>query len=118
MGRVYAVDPGPGERDGAGYRVFNAAGNKIPFVYRVELDADADEGAASVFFFVADEKGSPFVDDTGLAVCKASTRAWVRVRPRGAPDPGPVNLWKNSDGTVTADADPVPAVPFAEEING
>jgi hypothetical protein len=95
MGRVYDIEPKAGVRwvsrlkvYRAGYAIQNTDGGIQPVgwkemrhVFRVEFDADADEGPATVFFYPADELGHPFVDDTFGAAARASCRLWVRVEP-------------------------------------
>ncbi len=97
MGRVYAVEPQEGERNGNGCRVFHLGGGKIRFAFRVEFDGDADEGIATVHFHVADANGDVFLEctapngapeSTGSA-CAASFRTWVKIFHPGEPDPRP-----------------------------
>lgn len=116
--RIYAypADPEKGERDGRGCRAFTVQGHKIPFVQRIELDDDSDEGMATLQAIYCLPDGSPAVDPDKGEVCKVTIRTWVRVVHQGQPNPMPTPhelLWRAADGRIVPGADPVPSVPFS-----
>jgi hypothetical protein len=120
MGRVYGMPDEPGVLSGAGCRVFDHRGEKILFPRRVEFDADADEGMATVTATVTTARGSRLVDFEKNEECRVTFRTWVRLVHRGEPDPPhtpDVRLWKNADGTYAPGGDPIPQVPFAEKVS-
>lgn len=116
-GRIYGLPGEPGVRDGSGCRIFTWNGIRIPMPVRVEFDRDADEGLATVTSFITAADNSPVVDYENNQVCRATYRTWVQLVHRGQPDPAPTpnrTLWKQKDGSVIPDADPVPQIPFTE----
>lgn len=113
-GRIYGLPGEPGARDGGGCQVFAATGGKIPLVARVELDADADEGMATVTSFVRDAANNVLVDYQKNEACRATFRTWVRVVPKGASPPEPLKhpiAIRSGDGAIVVVEDPVPSVP-------
>lgn len=81
MGRVYAFDPQGDERSGVDHRCY-AAGKLIPGVFRVEFDAETDEGFAEVhaYFNIADGgPWEPIVDVENEEAVKASFRHYVYI---------------------------------------
>lgn len=79
--RVYSIEPtGAGERPLRGVRILTRRG-EVPFVRRVELDADADEGPATVTALVHD--GTAFVvdPDARAPAVQVQFRAHVRIAP-------------------------------------
>lgn len=114
MGRVYTLEAEQGAdvRPAHGCRVFTALGEKIPCAVRVALDADADEGMATVQLIPTSSTGSPLLNPQAGEVCRAEIRTWVRVAPKGQPDP-PLTpdavLYKQADGSLQWFAnDPLP----------
>lgn len=88
MGRVYDVAPKDGERSGADHAVF-IAGRRINGVFRIEFDADTDEGFATVhaYFNIADGgKWEAVADMTGDEGLKVSFRHYVYIAPNDAID--------------------------------
>lgn len=118
-GRVYGLPGDFGVRDGSGCSVYTAGGVKIPGVTRVEFDRDADDGMAAVtaYFAVSAADGKPhfLVDYDKNEACLVTFRTWVRIVHKGQPSPAEnpdTFLWRQPDGSLKLDADPVPDVPF------
>jgi hypothetical protein len=83
--RVYDERPTPGERPlPPGTRVLNHDGGAVPFVTRVEFDADADEGAATVYVRVATPDGAA-VPNPPYAGGAVAVRQFTRLVPPEAP---------------------------------
>lgn len=112
-GRIYGLNRNAvGERFGGGYRFLTAAGEKLRFAFRVEFDADADEGMATVSVHVSDAAGQPLVNYEAGGSCQATVRTWVRAVAPGQPDPpktpGAV-IWRQADGSLRwLERDPLP----------
>jgi len=80
MGRIYSIDPQPGELDGKRMHVFWPNGRKMIGVYRVEFDDDTDDGMATVFGYIHDTAGQFFVDLEGSGPLKMQFRIYARIR--------------------------------------
>lgn len=118
-GRVYGSPGEPGARSGAGVRLFTHAGEKIAKVCRVEFDAAADEGMATVTALVLTQQGGPVIDPETSTAATATFRAWVRAAAKGEPDPPftpDAILWNSESGIVRLERDPLPDEAL-EEIN-
>ena len=112
--RVYGVTGAPGELDARGCKVFTHTGARIRYANRVEFDADADSGMATVTAIMTDEAGDFLVDVQKGEACHVTFRTWVRLVQKGQPDPPKtpdVMLWDAGDGRIVAGEDPMPAVP-------
>lgn len=81
-GRVYDVNPdvSKGELNCRRYRV-KQNGCILHFIYRVEFDADADSGPATIYAIMNCGLDKPFyvLDETGSDVVRVSFRANVEV---------------------------------------
>lgn len=114
-GRVYDVTPNSelGELSGANHRVFSLAGERIPFVTRVELDMDTDEGMATITAYMRTSEERVLIDYEKGAAIQVTFRTWVRVCPKGQePQRNPqARLWRTADGTLSPHAEPLPNIP-------
>lgn len=92
-GRVYAVYPKAGERDGSDHEVY-IAGKKVHGVYRVELDDDADTGFATVhaYFNAGGDKFVPIPANDNTEAVKVSFRHNVYVAHKDAVNPERVEM--------------------------
>lgn len=113
-GRIYGLPGDAGARDGTGCRFFTANGAKIPFVTRVEFDADADRGMASVTAYMRDAGDNIVVDLEKHEACKVTFRTWVQVALKGEPDPQPLRnplALRDANGAIVVVEDPIPDIP-------
>jgi hypothetical protein len=111
-GRVYGLPGEPGVRSGAGYRFFTHTGAKLARVFRVEFDADADEGMASVSMSATDAAGGALLDPEANESVTFTARLWVRGVPPGqtAPLHTPDAVLYRAEGgrIVRHETDPIP----------
>lgn len=102
MGRVYTIEPKPGELSGRGVGFYALNGAKIKDLVRVEFDGAGDEGFATCTAVVRDDHGCGLAEQDKNAACVARFRTWVRAVPPGqtAPTFNPDRvLFRAPDGT-------------------
>jgi hypothetical protein len=112
-GRVYGVDRNhPTERFGGDVRPYTHTGARIPVgVFRIEFDDDADEGLATVSFYVLDSQGKPVIDPERNEPVLVRSRMWLRVAPKGEAVPLTPDavLYRGAGGRIVRmETDPLP----------
>lgn len=110
-GRIYGMDKGkPGERWGGDYRAYTHQGEKLTHVFRIEFDADTDEGMATVSLFVLNANGGVLLDPEANRAATATCRLWLKVVPKGeaVPVTPEAVLVKQGDTIVRFEKDPMP----------
>jgi hypothetical protein len=106
-GRVYAANPRPNELPTGDLRAFDAGGQKLQYVSRVEFLKSEDSGEALVTVFVVGPDGFPMADARKGEPVSATYSTWVQMCHKDSPPPvrKNVRLFLNPDGIVAVDVD-------------